>query len=275
MLRPAVPAVTRGDRMLAAQERRLQAYHRAREFVKAHAEPLAGQDSARETRFGLFAKLDDLIARVERAAVEQESGTRASQAATKRLRAAVHHLRLHYLKHLAVIAHAIREEVVGVDLSFRLPRTKTPVTQLLAGAEAMLAEARQHEDLMVRWGMTKDFVAGMRRAIDAVSHEVEQRNLARQQQVGATAALEQRLEETRMHLDILGTLVDGAWEAGSPKRTEWRSARSVQKPRRAAKASVEAVPAPAPQLLLPAGSAIPLLAEASQPDVQRIRRAPG
>ena len=261
--------------MLAAQERRLQAYQRAQSFVKTHADAIAGTGAPREIRLGLIAQLDDFIALVHLAAAEQESGTRASQAATQRLRAAIDHLRFHYLKHLAVIASAVSDQVVGIDKTLRLPRTKTPVTQLLAQANAMLAAAAQHEALMVRWGMKKDFVAAMRRAIDAVSHEVEQRDLARLRQAGATAALQQRLNETKNHIDILEANMLEAWEPDSPKLTEWRTARSVHKARRAAKEGVKAVPAPAPQLLLPAGSAIPLLAEATQPDVQRVRRAPG
>lgn len=264
--------------MLAAQERRLQAYQRAQAFVKAHSEVLAGTSSAREARLRRFAALDDHIARVQLAAVQQEAGARASQAATRRLRAAVRHLRIHYLNRLSAIASGIREEVVGLDMALFLPRNKTPVTQLVSQADAMLLVAKEHEDLLVRWGMEKDFVAGMRRAIDAVSHEVQQRDLARQQQVGATAALDPLLEETRLHLNTLDGFVTEAWKEGSSKHAEWRSARSVHKPRRATKKvvdeGVKAVGAPPPQLLLPAGSTLPLMIEATLPEPEQVRRAP-
>lgn len=261
--------------MLAAQERRLQAYQRAQVFVKAHTEALAGTGSARQYRLRRFAEFDDHIASVELAAVQQEAGARESKAATKRLRVAVRHLRLHYFNLLASIADAIREEEVGLDLALSIPRNKTPVTQLVSQADAMLLTATQHEDLLVRWGMPKDFVAGMRRAIDAVSHEVQQRELARQQQVGATAALDPLLEETRLHLNTLDVFVLEAWKPGSSRHAEWRSARSVHKPRRAAKKAAEgvkAVAAPPPQLLLPAGSMLPLLIEATQPEPEEVRQ---
>lgn len=263
--------------MLAAQVRRLQAYQRAQLFVKAHADALAGTGSVRENRLRRFAELDDHIASVELAAVEQEAGARASKAATKRLRAVIRHLRMHYLNRLSAIAGAIREEVVGLDLSLFLPRNKTPATQLVNQADAMLLVAKEHEDLLVRWGMEEDFVAGMRRAIDAVSHEVQQRELARQQQVGATAALDPLLEETRLHLNTLDAFVVEAWKQDSPKHAEWRSARRVQKPRRAAKKAaaedVRAVTAPPPQLLLPAGTTLPLQIEATLPEREQVRRA--
>lgn len=208
--------------MLGRQKQGIEAVLRAQQFIEQHRQTVFPPP-----RDSLAQELDDVAARITRAATHQARGRRESLAATEQLRHAVKTLRDRHLKPIALIAEAVEAARPGIRAALRLPPRRQAVTLLLAHANGIRQAVAEHADLMVLMGRSPDFVIALHDAMALVARMWRRRERARSLQVGATAALAQHLGTVRRLIAVVDCQVAEAFEGNAAVLAEWHSAKRV------------------------------------------------
>jgi hypothetical protein len=228
--------------MQSKQANMLQSLESVQAFLEENAATLAGavNSSARQ-------KLADAIADLAAHVVQQSGSSIASRAATKRKLDFRRTLIRDHMEPIAEIARADLPPTPGLD-ALRMPKGTPSAQQLAAVARGMAKQAAPYVDLFVAGGRSKDFIAQLTAAADAMMVADEERLQSRGRLSGATKGLTEKLAAGRKAVRVLNALMKSALKDDPALLANWRVVKRVRKPavRPVGGTTIPPAPAPAP-----------------------------
>jgi hypothetical protein len=195
---------------------------RARTFIDSHREQLGQLESA-----GYRQKLDDVIAGMERYAVDQESARRIGAGQLARQRSLRAGLRLTHMRPIATIAAARLRETPELN-ELRMPSRKTLPRQLVIAAEAMATMARPYAPVFIASGLAPDFAEQLEAAAQALAECMTDRDTTATVRAGATAGLRTEASRARHVLRVLSALIEPRLADDPAMLVGWRAARHIR-----------------------------------------------
>jgi hypothetical protein len=199
---------------------RLEMGARALEFSLAHPVNSDGYTTA-------LKQLEELLARADQLAREQERGTTEVRAATARKIELKRSIRQSQLVHLARVAKRAAKEVPGLAQKFDLPRLPFRNLAFRTVARTMLEEAQQQKELLIKHGLVAEMLDSLGQSLDEFDQAVERGAEGRRVHIGAAASLMAISDEVVQIVQIL----DGYNRhrlAGDPNlRAAWTAASNV------------------------------------------------
>ena len=172
-------------------------------------------------------ELNDVIAALSGASVDQEAGERFLKVHTASQRALREEL---YAKHMRPVSFVAREVfgVTGMDRAFRLPPTNRVTSTVLTAASAMIEAADASHDVFVQHGLAQDFVEQFRAAAAAVTQSVESQTASGRRRVMATAAAKDLVKRGRKAVRLLDAILVPRFSADPDLLAAWQSAKKVR-----------------------------------------------
>lgn len=122
-------------------------------------------------------------------------------------------------------------DVPGLDVKFYLP-VDLPDAELLAHAQMLLADAPEHEAILIEWGEDADFLQDLTEAaaaFEAVSGEASA-NLG--EQVEATADISEEVRQGMIIRRQLNVVVRNRYKNDVGKLAAWESAYNIEHPKK-------------------------------------------
>jgi hypothetical protein len=209
--------------MLGRQVKVLEALGRTAQFVKTNTPPGANGKYAE-----LAGQLEQVVGELQADARDQVLGRRMSRATTQAVRAANKTLRDTHLRPISRIAHAMKDEIPGIERATHLPRRRLHVTKLAAEARGVRDNAKLYEQVFVDSGRDPDFIAKLDEAIAEMVELYREHSRAIGFQVGATAGVAQDIRYARRLVTLLDCQVLTGFADDQAKLAEWRLAKRVQ-----------------------------------------------
>ena len=209
--------------MNAKLRRRLEMAVRVRDFLRAQKTDVVGEG------LGL-AKLEELIQRAEVLGAQQRAGVATMRAATQqrdKLRRTLQSKLLLYLR--AVGAVAAKEDAQLAD-QFQLPPNNASHQALLEAARGMLGKATEHQDVLLKRGMSPDLLDALTGVVGEFEKTLETSREGRRGHVGASADLQAVAAEIKEQIHVLDGLVRFRFGDDAELMAAWRSARNVLGP---------------------------------------------
>jgi hypothetical protein len=204
---------------------RLEMGARALEFSRAHPDDSPGYATA-------LKELEEQLARSNQLAEEQEAGTVEVRAASARKRALQRLIRRSQLVHLARVARRATKEVPEVAKRFDLPRLPKRYLPFKNVAHAMLLEAQQQKELLVRHGLVEGVVDGLRQSLDEFDQVVGRGAEGRRLHIGAAANLDVVADEVVQIVRVIDGLNRFRFADQPDLLAAWAAASNVIEPRR-------------------------------------------
>ena len=209
---------------------RLEMGARALEFSRAHPVPSDGYTTA-------LKQLEELLARGRQLAREQESGTTEVRAATARKVELKRSIRRSQLVHLVRVARRAAKEVPELAQKFDLPRLPFRNLAFSNVARAMLEEAQQQKELLVRHGLVAEMLDSLAQSLDEFDEVAGRGAEGRRVHIGASANLMAISDEVIQIVWILDGYNRHRLAADPNLLAAWTSARNVIGPAKAGEPS--------------------------------------
>jgi hypothetical protein len=191
-----------------------------------------------------LARLEERLARANKLIELQRDGFAQVRGVTVRKRELRRALRRTQLMHLARVAQGAAAEVPGLREKFILPREQSPYLEFQAAAHALLAEAQNQKELLVKHGLAETLLEGLVKNMDQFDKAVEQGAIARRAHVGASAELDVIGDEIVHLVKVMDALNRFRFAGAAEVLAEWESARNVFGPVTPAAEKPEVPPPP-------------------------------
>jgi hypothetical protein len=204
---------------------RLNMGHRALEFSRAHPVDDPGYTTA-------LKQLEEQLARADQLAQEQARGIAEVRAATARKDELRRSIRRSQLVHLAGVADRAAKEVPELAQKFDLPRIPFRSLAFRAAARAMVAEAQQQKELLVKHGLVEGILQSLAQSLDEYDQVVERAAEGRRIHIGASANLEAVSDEVLQIVRILNGYNSHRFAAEPDLLAAWTAASNVIGPPR-------------------------------------------
>ncbi len=214
--------------------RRLEMAARVRDYCRAHPSTDASFVAA-------LTKLEELIARLEALAMQEQGGfftTHASAVRRRELRRQLHHK---LLRHLVTVAALAATEQPGITEHFGLAPANASNEAFRTHAHKLLEQAQVQKDLLSKHGLADKLLEDLATAVRDLDASVEESNQGRRDHVGARADLKAVSDEVMKLVDMLDGLNRYRFSGKAELLAAWESARKVVVgPRTAEEPQVEA-----------------------------------
>jgi hypothetical protein len=206
--------------MKAKTRRKIETGIRALRFSQAHPDPSPGYATTLASLQERLARAEQLItlqrdwiAQVRRITVQKENLRRLMRRAQ--------------LRHLTRVAEGAAKENPELAQKFVLRSENIPYLEFQATARAMLAEAQNHKELLVKHGLAETLLEGLVKNVNQFDTAMEQGSEARRGHVGASAELD-LIEDEIMHLvRVMDALNRFRFADQGELLAEWESASNV------------------------------------------------
>ncbi|HEX6433147.1 MAG TPA: hypothetical protein VFZ87_02855 [Gemmatimonadales bacterium] len=229
--------------MLAKTRRKLEMGGRVMEFSRQYPDPSPGYVAA-------AARLQQLLARADELARQQNDGRSEVRVATGRKRELRRLMLQAHLDHLAQVSEIASVEESGILQKFRFPDDATTYQAFQTAATGITAEAESRKELLMKHGLSEEVLNALKVALDQFESVVEQGNAGRLAHVGATAELRVVSEQVVQVVRVMNGLIRIRFGNQPETMAAWESASNViPQPR---PAEENAPPSPTP----PAGGEI-------------------
>jgi hypothetical protein len=206
--------------MKARTRRRIEMGARVLGFSVAHPDSSPGYATT-------LASLEQRLARAHQLMDQQRSGFAEVRNATfqkEELRRIVSRTQL---RHLARVAQGAAKEAPDLRQKF-IPRPEhTPYLEFQASARAMLAEAQNQKELLVKHGLADTVLDSLVKSLDQFDRMVEQGTEARRAHVSASAELEVIGDEIVHLVKVMDALNRFRFGEAFEVLAEWESASNV------------------------------------------------
>jgi TATA-box binding protein (TBP) (component of TFIID and TFIIIB) len=182
------------------------------------------------------ARLEERAVRIQALAVQEQTGRKAAKAAQITKQRTREKVRdgLHLLARAAATAER-EEPEIPVRLSLPKPHSSQQV--FLTGARVVVTEARAHQELLTRYGMSASFLDQLTTMLDQYEQSINTQNSGTSMHVGASAELEDVAQEISRLVRLLDAIYRPRYRDDAEKLAAWDSAMDVRRP--AAKAEGE------------------------------------
>jgi hypothetical protein len=131
------------------------------------------------------------------------------------------------LRHVVQVAELAAGEVPEVLQKFVLPREQIPYLEFQAAAHAVLAEALNQKELLVKHGLAETLLADLVKNVDLFDKAVGQSTDSRRTHVTASAELDAIADEIVHLVKVMDTLNRSRFHSTVELLTAWESASNV------------------------------------------------
>jgi len=206
--------------MKAKTRRQIETGRRALGFSLTHPDPSPGYVTTLTSLQEALARAEELIA-LQKDRIAQVRGATVQKRNLRRV------IRRTQMQHLAQVAQGAAVDDPELAQKFVLRPEQIPYLEFQAHARAMLAEAQNNKELLVKHGMAETLLDGMVKNVDQFVKIMEQGSNARRGHVSASAELD-ALGESIMHLVRVMNGVNRYRFGNSPQvLAEWESDSNV------------------------------------------------
>jgi hypothetical protein len=206
--------------MNAKTRRKIEMGRRALSFSMAHPDVSAGYATT-------LARLQDRLARAEQLITLQRDGIAQVRGATLQKRDLRRIMRRAQLMHLVRVAELAAQENPELAQKFELQPEQTPYLEFQASARAMLAEAQNQKELLVKHGLADTLLDSLVKNMNQFDQAVGQGAEARRAHVGASAELDAIGDEIVHLVKVMDTLNRSRFAGTVEVLAEWESASNV------------------------------------------------
>ena len=206
--------------MKARARRRIEMGVRALGFSLAHPDSSAGYGTT-------LARLQDRLARAEQLMNLQRDGIAQVRGAVVLKRDLRRIMRRAQLMHLVRVAELAAKEVPELAQRFVLRPEQIPYLEFQALARAMLAEAQNQKELLVKHGLAETLLDDLVKSMGQFDRAVEQGSDARRIHVSASAELDAIGDEIVQLVQVMDTLNRSRFAGAVAILAEWESASNV------------------------------------------------
>jgi hypothetical protein len=202
------------------QQRQLDAFRRAQNFLDSHAGEVAVLKNCEGRK-----QLDDAVAQIGASNTEQGTSIRQMDGLLSRQHALVSELRSRHMQPIATFARA---RLHGVPDFAALTRStlRLQPKPLVHAAHAMATAAAPHADILAQGGFP-DCIAKLNAAADAVTAAMEDRANTRVTKVRASKELHDQVQRGVKALTMLHAVVNNVFGHDATFMAGWKSARRV------------------------------------------------
>jgi hypothetical protein len=191
-----------------------------RTFSRAHA-------STDEGYVLVLDRLDGTIVRIEELAKQQEGGYVSKHAASVRRSDLRRRLQLGLLRHIVIAAEDAGSEVPEIGGKFRLPNSNATHATFRAVAGEMLNQARTHQEVLVKHGMSASMLGELETAIKDFDASNQETDGGKQSHVAARAQMEELTNEITRLVGILDGFNRYRFHREPELIVAWESAKHV------------------------------------------------
>jgi hypothetical protein len=203
------------------QQRRLDAFRRAQDFMDANASRLGALATSEGRR-----QLDAAVTALGDLGTEQGSADRRMAGQSSRERALTNELRNQHMQPIATFARARLRGVPDIAaLTRSAPRLKG--AHLVRSARAMATAAAPHTTALVSAGFPADTLAQLGTSADALQSALLDRANTKVGRVGATKGIEQQVIAGREALAMLHAVISRQFANDPTFLAAWNAARRV------------------------------------------------
>jgi hypothetical protein len=200
--------------------RRLEMAVRVRDFSRAHPSTDANYAT-------VLAQVEELIARMEALAKQQQDGTVTAHASTVRrkvLRRRLHH---ELLRHLVTVADIAAAEQPGLAERYAMPKGNETNETFRTLARRLLVQGQAEKEVLAKHGLADKLLEDLAAAVDEFDGSVTQSNEGRRGHVGAVAELQAVSDEVMRLVEMLNGLNRYRFGGKAELIAAWESARNV------------------------------------------------
>jgi hypothetical protein len=206
--------------MKAKTRRKIETGRRALGFSIAHPDPSAGYATTLDRLQQCLARAEELI-NLQRDRIAQVRGSTVQKRKLRRI------MRRSQLMHLFRVAQLAAKENPELEQKFVLRPENTPYLEFQAMARAMLAEAQNQKDLLVKHGLAETLLGDLVKNSGLFDQALEQGSEARRGHVGASAELDLIGEEILNLVRVMDALNRSRFAEQGEILAEWESASNV------------------------------------------------
>ena len=181
-----------------------------------------------------LARLEDRLARAEQLMNLQRDGIAQVHGAVVLKRDLRRIMRRAQLMHLVRVAELAAKEVPELAQKFVLKQEQIPYLEFQASARAMLAEAQNQKELLVKHGLAETLLDDLVKSMGQFDRAVEQGSDARRIHVSASAELDAIGDETVQLVNVMDALNRSRFAGAVAILAEWESVSNVFGPVRSA-----------------------------------------
>jgi hypothetical protein len=206
--------------MKTKTRRQIEAGKRALAFSLAHPDPSPGYATTLARLQERLARAEELIT-LQRDRMAQVRGTTVRKRSLRRL------MRRSQLRHLARVAEAAARENPELAQKFVVLPERIPYLEFQASARAMLAEALNQKELLVRHGLAETLLNGLVKSVSQFDQALEQASEARRSHVSASAELDLIGDEIIHLVRVMDAFNRFRFADEGAVLAEWESASNV------------------------------------------------
>jgi hypothetical protein len=198
-------------------------------------------------------RLRELLARADQLIIQQKSGLGEVRAATVDKRDMRKKLRRTYLPIFTRDGEAAAVERPELARKFELPREALPYLAFRSAVQAILTEAQNQQELLLRHGLVEPAAEVLAKGLADFDRAVERSEAGRRAHVGARAELTAISDELLLKVRQLDGLVRFVFANNAEGLAAWRSSSNIVGPARSSAPTGEGAAPPA----TPAGQVRP------------------
>jgi hypothetical protein len=172
-------------------------------------------------------RLDGTIVRIEELAKQQEGGYVSKHAASVRRSDLRRRLQLGLLRHIVIAAEDAGSEVPEIGGKYRLPNSNATHATFRAVAGEMLNQARTHQEVLVKHGMSASMLGELETAIKDFDASNQENDGGKQSHVAARAEMEELTNEITRLVGILDGFNRYRFHREPELIVAWESAKHV------------------------------------------------
>ncbi len=195
----------------------------AHSFCEAHPSDDAGYAS-------VMAKFEERLGRADVLAKQERAGRTAWRASTREKKALRRELQSQLLNHLVRVSEVAAKERPELAERFRLASRNAANKVFLTTARAILADAQEFTELLVKNGMSESMFAELTTTLARLDEVTETARKGRREQVGARADLAAVIGELMELVALLDGLNRFRFRNDPELKAAWESARNVVGP---------------------------------------------
>ncbi len=206
-----------------SERRRIEMFIRVRQFAADNAADFpAGSVGATQ-----FAVISDVLDETEQFAGKQAASSGDARQLFVNKDTARENLR-EDLYQISQTARSMEYQFDGIDAKFRMPVNRSD-QNLLALARAFYEDSAQYDTDFQAYGLDKNFRADLQTAIDAFENSMNPTGTAIDNQVAATAEIDEAIRRGMIARRILEGIVQNKYRSNVGKLAAWLSASHIEK----------------------------------------------
>lgn len=172
-------------------------------------------------------RLDNTIVRIEVLAKQQEGGYASKRASSAQRADLRRRMQAGLLRHLVTVAEDVASDVLEVGEKFRIPRSNGTHAVFRASASELLDQARTHQELLVKHGMSATLLDDLDAALKEFDESLEDTDDGKQSHVAARAEMKTLCDEIMRLVGMLDGFNRYRFHRDRELIVAWESAKRI------------------------------------------------